>query len=294
VELPLAGTDEVHWFLLSADGKRLAAGTTFARTEEVQLWDVAAGQPVTSREGGTCAAFSPDGKWLAVGGPGRTVRAFGGPGTVTLLDAATGKEVRKLDEGRGEPVVAVAFSPDGKRVAAVRGAPYSGSNPGEIRVWDADTGAEVRTLAVRARPDAGPPFSPDGRFVVGGDVGVGLKVWDLATGKEFPPTGGLDPKELLRWWDRATGATTLPPEVGRGPVIAGAFSADGRLLAKAQAPGTVGVVRVWDTRKGAEVRTLWGHAEAVRCLAFAPDGAWLATGSFDGTVKLWPLPRANP
>jgi WD40 repeat protein len=54
------------------------------------------------------------------------------------------------------------------------------------------------------------------------------------------------------------------------------------------------VVRVWDTRTRREVKTLLGHAGRVRSVAFSPDGAWLATGSDDRTVKLWPLREPNP
>jgi WD40 repeat protein/serine/threonine protein kinase len=78
-----------------------------------------------------------------------------------------------------------------------------------------------------------------------------------------------------------------------GSVMSVAFSPDGRRLASASADGTV---RLWDSASGQEVRTLKGHAgqvstkalfRQVNSVAFSPNGAWLASGSGDGTVRLW-------
>jgi hypothetical protein len=69
------------------------------------------------------------------------------------------------------------------------------------------------------------------------------------------------------------------------------LSSDGRLLARL-APG--GAVAVFDVATGKEVLKRKGHARDVTCLAFAPDGKALATGSEDGTALLWDLSAVRP
>ena len=46
-------------------------------------------------------------------------------------------------------------------------------------------------------------------------------------------------------------------------------------------------MKLWDVAAGREVHTLTGHANIVTSLAFSPDGRWLATGSWDKTIKIW-------
>ena len=92
-------------------------------------------------------------------------------------------------------------------------------------------------------------------------------------------------KGQVRLYDPRTGevGTTLG-DAADPPILCGAFSPDGRLLAAGTAAQTV---RVWDLRT-ADVRcTLTGHMNQVAAVAFSPDGKTLASGDWSGVVKLW-------
>jgi WD40 repeat protein len=109
-------------------------GKVFASAAQwLCLWDVRTGKLIgnSKRPGDltTALAFSPDGKLLAAAWR-RTPRQAGPyPGVISLLDAATGKELASL-EGHTYPIMCLAFSPDGKLLAS------SGSGDWLIKLWD--------------------------------------------------------------------------------------------------------------------------------------------------------------
>ena len=151
-------------------------------------------------------------------------------------------------------VTAVAFSPDGRRLASAGG-------DGTVRLWDPATGAELAALTGHDGPVAAVAFSPDGRRLASAGEDGTVRLWDPATGAELAALTGHD-----------------------GPVAAVAFSPDGRRLASAGGDGTV---RLWDPATGAELAALTGHDGPVAAVAFSPDGRRLASASGDGTVRLW-------
>jgi WD40 repeat protein len=75
------------------------------------------------------------------------------------------------------------------------------------------------------------------------------------------------------------------PQTGRSGTFLLALSPDGTLLAGSRIPS--GEIFLWDIKTKTLQRTLQGHRDAVLCLAFAPDGKTLASGSLGGSVKLW-------
>src|SRR5579884_1549789 len=153
----------------------------------------------------TCMALSGDGKTLALGDNDGSIR-----GTVHLLDAATGRRLRRL--GDFDCLHSLAFSPDGKLLAV---------SALSVALYDTATGNRVRRL--EGSPAEGSlSFSPDGSALTGvrGEFDTGVPLWEVATGKRLATTNGWE----VRLWDTATGKQVRCLTL-RGDSV---LSADGR------------------------------------------------------------------
>jgi hypothetical protein len=175
----------------------------------------------------------------------------------------------------------------------------SGSSDRTIKLWDAETGQELRTLKGDLYVES-VVFSPDGRRLAAG--GGTLKLWDAESGREirtfnghkggvwsvaFSPDGrrivssGLD--ATIKLWDSETGQELSTLKGHAGGVRGVVFSPDGNRIVSASNDGTL---KVWDAQTGQELRTLRGHTDGVTSLAFSPDGRRIASGNAHG-LKLW-------
>ncbi len=209
-------------------------------------------------------ALAPDGKTLLVGG--------GHGRRFALWSVSQRREIRRFPRvNDSRPLRALAWSPDGKTVAA------------EERVWDAETGQVVVTFQ---NPDGEWAVScgfycPDGRQVIARERG-GARIWDIATGK---PMRWAIRSDTVRWLN------ALSPD--------GRFAASGGIVARYQNGKIDPPIRIWELASGQEVATLEGHEESTQSLVFFPGGRFLVSGSgdrrtaHDATVRVWDLATAH-
>jgi WD40 repeat protein len=302
-------TGPVYSVAYSRDGTRLATG---GNDRTARVWDAASGQEQLVLRGHTGLvwplAFTPDGQRLATGGSDQTIK---------LWDVYHALEARTL---AGH--TAVAFSPDGRQLAAPSGgvvAPWP-------RVFNATTGEVVRTIGGHQAEVIGVAYSRDGKRLASCSAGYEVRLWDAATGAPLlnlrgPPlancwsvafspdgtllaTGGMD--QVIRIWDvtqstaarRTAGPPITEPQrtlvghrrANRPQPMTVVFSPNGRQFASAGADAQVGL---WDVATGKNLTFLGGHRDGVLGVAFSPDGKTVASASADATIKLWDVERGT-
>ncbi len=246
---------------VSPDGQTLAVGCADGM---VHLWDIRA-QPAmnhaslrTAARGVYSLAFAPGGKRLAVGTGDGHVHVWDGPWEKPPTEPATSHI------GPTQPIFTLAFTPDGKTLVA-------GSHDGELKLYDPKAvPLKVRlAMQVHAQGVRAAAFEP--------------------TAKEQPllASAGMDGK--LCFWRFGAAKPKLENMLTSksGPILALAFSSDGRSLAYAAGDQSVRLLTV----KGRQERAaLKGHAGAIKALAITgkgDKGLHVFSGSIDWTVRRW-------
>jgi eukaryotic-like serine/threonine-protein kinase len=257
-----------------------------------------------------CVAFSPDGSLVAAGSGLWFQLNDDARGEVTVRSVKTGAEVFAL-HGLVGAVPALAFSPDGRRLAVARS--YSGKERGAtLSAYDIAARRQVWQVPEIGVPILSAVYSPDGRTIATGcgqfnnysEVGY-ARLHDSETGSALggPITGGPGGVLCVAYSPDGRHLALASRDVGdicdlsseSRPLVhrlhghvnfvyAVAFSPDGRRIATG---GWDKTIRLWDRTSGALLDTLVGHRGFVRGLAFSPDGSQLVSASEDKSVRRW-------
>ena len=273
------------------NGVQLAVGLWGGDGGNVIFWDLTTGRRSPAAGGHRIAtravAYSPDGKTLASGG---------WDGTVKLWNTETHESEGVLPNGA--MVFAIAFSPEGDRLAAAAGPKVTLWN------WRHLDSKPVALLSAHDNPVFALAFSPDGRTLASAGNDGDIMLSDASTLNPVSrlPGGEGEIKGLAfsREGDRLFSAVSARGIVvwnlkeqkrvevigGQIPFLEGfAFSPGRQMLASTS--NNAGASIIWKLDQRSQLAVLTGHTDTVTTVAFSPDGRTVASGSMDSAVMLW-------
>jgi WD40 repeat protein len=291
---------------LTADGRRMVSGSD----QSLILWKSAAVDAQATASFGPytapprSAAFSPDGKSLAVAAGGAEETDF------YLYDRATAAE--KYHVTFPGTVRSIAFAPAGDVLAL-------GSADRQLLLVDAASGRELASLEKdRAEVDPERPgmmagevvFSPDGKLLAAASLNQSIHIYDVEhrtlaqtlsghPSRVFSIAFSPDQKQLVSGgagntaivWDLTNGERRYSLPTQQGAYFGVAWSPDGKLLATGC--GT-GVCNLWHAETGTPLRTFTSELGAVTQVRFSPDGKLLAAAGAGRLVRMFDVATGEP
>ncbi|KAJ3338143.1 hypothetical protein HDU93_009943 [Gonapodya sp. JEL0774] len=235
------------------DGEDEDVGVTGGEDDKAYVWRTDTGQPAFELSGHTdsviSAGFSCDGKLVATGGM---------DGVVKVWSVQDGKLVQNL-QGPSE-ITWIKWHPRGAVLLA-------GTSDATVWMWNAPTGS---CMSVFSGGHTGPVscgmFTPDGKTVVSGSEDGSFAVWDPKNGHLVRKLSGGD----ARWH----GDTITCVDVKTDGTVAGTGSEDG-------------TAKLLHLGNGKILGSFEGNTDSVEAVGFSPTLPIFATGSLDGSLKLW-------
>lgn len=243
----------------------------------IKLWDAFTGLQIADLVGSgpsntvDCAAFNPNGRWLATGGNLLDVAVRGEVhGQVWFWDTLEAKPIGGPIRFP-HPVNHIAYCKDGRRLVACWG-----TNPpdyGGAQVLDASTRRSVGPPIHHRGGVTQASFSPDGERLLTAFADAGLGACEAQV------------------WNPLTGVPVAPPIKHRDGVSAASFSPDGKWVVTASEDTTA---RVWNSFTSEPRTPPFQHGAAVQWAEFSPDGRLVLTASMDRTARVWDASTGQP
>jgi WD40 repeat protein len=286
--------NDVYYVTFSRDGSRIASA---GRDRTARVWDA-----VTHRRICVCKGHKEDVNWVEFS-PDQTLLATASEDhSVKIWDAATGKERFTLNGHKSE-VVCVLFEASGKRLV-------SGDSGGILKLWDLATKSEIKSAQAHTGRIQSIAWADEGHILATAGDDETVQFWSMpnldrhgtrhvegAHSTSFNrdatmiASGGGG---TIRVFDVASRGLRASFSQQRSHIESVRFSPDGRQIASC---GGDGVLFLWDlaSQQGwaAAPRRVY-DAEAEKpvtvglwCVAYSPDGRWLATSARDGAIEIF-------
>jgi hypothetical protein len=222
-------------------------------------------------------------------------------------------EIRRL-MGHQSAVNSVAVTPDGGRAVSgggilVGSGGFRTRTDNTVRLWDLETGQEIRSYLGATAMITAVTVSPDGKWVLAGSAEGGVHVWDLESarpimriGKRLPHVYAIllsrdgqkvftaSSDKVVRLWDVVSGERVNRYSGHGREVTALALNPSGHQLLTGCNDG---FVRRFEVGSGQEVRHFEGHRGGILGLAFSPDGMTAVSGGADSSVRLWDVEKGS-
>lgn len=195
--------------------------------------------------------------------------------------------------GHADFIDSVCYSPDGKYIA-------SGSDDKTVKIWEVETGRELRTLRGHSYDVNSVCYSPDGKYTASSSWDS-IKLWEVATGECIKTLSGNNDnyslcyspdgkyiasssRDSIKLWEVTTGECIKTFEGHTGFIESICYSPNGKYIVSGSEDKTI---KLWEAATGECIKTLSGHTSPVYAVAYSLDGKTVASGSFDHIIKIW-------